>query len=120
MNKKLKLTYIMGLNIRWVAHEWLAMYIDRSKFEVDFIILEPNDPLQYFLAEHKVPYQMIPMTDYAIMPEITKKIYDHLKVNQTDIVHTIFFQRAYYRTTGGFLCRCACEGIYAAARRREE
>ncbi len=101
--KKLKLTFLLGLNIRWVAHEWLAMYLDRSKFEIDFIVLEPNDPLQYFLAENSVPYQMIPMIDYAATSEVVYQIYHHLKANETDIVHTIFFnghitgqQAAYY------------------------
>jgi len=101
--KKLKITYVLGLNIRWIAHERLAICIDRSKFEVDFIILEPNDPLQFFLAEQGVPYQVIPMIDYAATSEVVKQIYDHFKANQTDVVHTIFFnghitgiQAAYY------------------------
>ena len=103
MKKKLRLTYVLGLAARWVAHEWLAKYIDRSKFEVDFIILDNKDPLQDFLKENNVAYQIIPLVDYAHTSELVKRIYDHLKANKTDIVHTIFFnghitgmQAAYY------------------------
>ncbi len=104
MNRKLKITYVLGMAIRWIAHETLATHMkEHDKFEVDFIILDASDPLQYFLKEKEIPYRLMPLVDYANTPELVKSIYDHLKANQTDIVHTVFFnghitgmQAAYY------------------------
>lgn len=103
MNRKLRITYVLGLSIRWLAHEWLAVHMNNDKFEADFIIVDEDDPLQFFLEKENIPYKVIPFEDYGDTPEVVKVIYDHLKANKTDIVHTIFFnghisgiQAAYY------------------------
>lgn len=103
MNRKLRITYILGLSIRWLAHEWLAVRMNTDQFEVDFIILDEDDPLQFFLERQGIPYRVIGFEDYGDTPEVVKAIYDHLKTNKTDVVHTIFFnghisgiQAAYY------------------------
>jgi len=90
MKHKLKLTYIFTHPIRWVAFEWLALYVDRSKFEVDFVILNENDPIVEFLNKHHIPVKTTRFLNYSDTSVVVKFIYDHLKNNQTDIVHTHF------------------------------
>ncbi len=91
MSKKIKVTYIFTHHIRWVAYEWLALHLDRTKFEVDFLILNKEDPMVDFLKQENIPYKTTTFQDYANTPEVVKFIYDHLVENQTDVVHTYFF-----------------------------
>ena len=90
MKRKIKLTYIFSHHIRWVAFEWAAKYIDRSKFEIDFIILREDDPMIDFLKRFNIPYKATSYTNLDETPEVVKFIYDHLVANQTDVVHTHF------------------------------
>ncbi|MEY4934845.1 MAG: hypothetical protein RIS64_1204 [Bacteroidota bacterium] len=91
LQRKLKLTYILTHKIRWVDFEWAAQYIDRSKFELDFLILNQDDPIIDFLKENKIPFKTTCYESYDKTAEVTKFIYDHLVAHQTDIVHTHFF-----------------------------
>ena len=103
MSRKIKLTYIFTHHIRWVQFEWVAKYSDRSKFDIDYVILNQEDPMVDFLKEMDIPYKTTSFNDYQKTPETVKFIYDHLIANQTDIVHTRWFaghitglQAAYY------------------------
>lgn len=103
MDRKIKLTYIFTHQVRWVQFEWVAQYTDRSKFDIDYLILNHDDPMVDFLKKMNIPYKTTSFKDYRNTPEVVKFIYDHLKENQTDIVHTRWFagqitglQAAYY------------------------
>ena len=103
MNRKIKLTYIFTHHIRWVQFEWVAKYSDRSLFEIDYLILNQDDPMIDFLKGMNIPYKTTSFNDYQNTPEVVKFIYDHLIANKTDIVHTRWFaghitglQAAYY------------------------
>ena len=89
--RKIKLTYIFTHHIRWVSFEWVAKYIDRSKFDIDYLILNESDPMIDFLKEMSIPYKTTSYKNYEDTPEVVKFIYDHLIANQTDVVHTHFF-----------------------------
>lgn len=91
MKRKIKLTYIFTHHIRWVQFEWVAKYSDRSLFEIDYLILNQDDPMIDFLKENNIPYKTTCFNDYKNTPEVVKFIYDHLVANQTDIVHTRWF-----------------------------
>lgn len=100
---KIKITYIFTHHIRWVPFELVAKYIDKSKFVIDYIILNEGDPIISFLEENNIPCTVTSYQDYSKTPEIVKFIYEHLLRNQTDIVHTHWFagsfagmQAAYY------------------------
>ena len=103
MDRKIKLTYIFTHHIRWVQFEWVAKYSDRSKFDIDYIILNPDDPMVDFIKSANIPYTTTSYNDYTKTPEVVKFIYDRLVANKTDIVHTRWFaghiaglQAAYY------------------------
>lgn len=101
--KKIKVTYIFTHPIRWVPFELDALYIDKTKFEIDYIILNENDPMIDFLKSQNIPYTTTNFSDYSDTPEAVKFVYEHLIQNKTDIVHThwiagsfVGMQAAYY------------------------
>ena len=101
--QKIKITYIFTHHIRWVPFELVAKCIDKSKFAIDYIILNEGDPMISFLSQINVPCTVASYQDYSNTPEIVKFIYEHLIRNKTDIVHTHWFagslagmQAAYY------------------------
>ncbi|MEG4442257.1 glycosyltransferase family 4 protein [Microcoleus sp. AT9_B5] len=101
--QRIKITYIFTHHIRWVPFELVAKCIDKSKFAIDYIILNEGDPMISFLSQIDVPCTVTSYQDYSNTPEIVKFIYDHLIANKTDIVHTHWFagslagmQAAYY------------------------
>jgi glycosyltransferase involved in cell wall biosynthesis len=101
--QRIKITYIFTHHIRWVPFELVAKCIDKSKFAIDYIILNEGDPMISFLSQIDVPCTVASYQDYSNTPEIVKFIYDHLIGNKTDIVHTHWFagslagmQAAYY------------------------
>jgi glycosyltransferase involved in cell wall biosynthesis len=100
---KIKITYIFTHHIRWVPFELVAKYIDKSKFDIDYIILNEGDPIISFLKELNIPCTVTSYDDYSNTPEVVKFIYEHLIKNKTDIVQTHWFagslagmQAAYY------------------------
>lgn len=101
--QRIKITYIFTHHIRWVPFELVAKCIDKSKFAIDYIILNESDPMISFLSQINVPCTVASYQDYSNTPEIVKFIYEHLIRNKTDIVHTHWFagslagmQAAYY------------------------
>jgi glycosyltransferase involved in cell wall biosynthesis len=101
--QKIKITYIFTHHIRWVPFELVAKCIDKSKFAIDYIILNEGDPMISFLSQINVPCTVASYQDYSNTPEIVKFIYEHLRRNNTNIVHTHWFagslvgmQAAYY------------------------
>jgi glycosyltransferase involved in cell wall biosynthesis len=103
LNLPVKVTYIFTHPIRWVPFELVAKYIDKSKFAIDYIILNESDPMISYLQDLNIPCTVTSYPDYSNTPEMVKFLYDHLLKNQTDIVHTHWFagslagmQAAYY------------------------
>lgn len=100
---KIKVTCIFTHPIRWVPFELVAKYIDKSKFDVDYVILNEGDPMIACLKELNIRHTVTSYPDYSNTPEMVKFLYEHLIENQTDIVHTHWFagslagmQAAYY------------------------
>lgn len=101
--QRIKITYIFTHHIRWIPFELVAKCIDKSKFAIDYIILNEGDPMISFLSLINVPCTVASYQDYSNTPENVKFIYEHLIANKTDIVHTHWFagslvgmQAAYY------------------------
>jgi glycosyltransferase involved in cell wall biosynthesis len=57
----------------------VAKCIDKSKFAIDYIILNEGDPMISFLSQINVPCTVASYQDYSNTPEIVKFIYEHLK-----------------------------------------
>lgn len=88
---KIKVTCIFTHPIRWVPFELVAKYIDKNKFEIDYIILNQGDPMIACLKELNIRHTVTSYPDYSNTPEMVKFIYEHLIKNKTDIVHTHWF-----------------------------
>jgi glycosyltransferase involved in cell wall biosynthesis len=102
-DQRIKITYIFTHHIRWVPFELVAKYIDKSKFAIDYVILNEGDPIISFLNQMDIPCTVTSFQDYSNTPEIVKFLYEHLIKNKTDIVQTHWFagslagmQAAYY------------------------
>jgi glycosyltransferase involved in cell wall biosynthesis len=101
--EKIKVTCIFTHPTRWVPFELVAQYINKSKFEIDYVILNEGDPMIACLKELNIRHRVTSFPDYSNTPEIVKFLYEHLLENKTDIVHTHWFagsltgmQAAYY------------------------
>jgi len=101
--QKIKVTCIFTHPIRWVPFELVAKYIDKNKFDIDYIILNQGDPMIACLKYLNIRHTVTSFPDYSNTPEMVKFIYEHLIKNKTDIVHTHWFagsltgiQAAYY------------------------
>lgn len=102
-DEKIKITYVFTHHIRWVPFELNAKYIDKNRFEIDYIILGENDPIINFLREMNIPCTVTAFNDYKDTPEAIKFVYDYLTQHETHIVQTHWFagslvgmQAAYY------------------------
>ncbi len=103
IQRQIKITYIFTHHIRWVPFELVAKYIDKSKFAIDYVILNEGDPIISFLNQLNIPCTVTSYGDYGNTPEVVKFLYEHLTRNKTDIVQTHWFagslagmQAAYY------------------------
>ncbi|NQE37867.1 hypothetical protein E5S67_05648 [Microcoleus sp. IPMA8] len=84
---RIKITYIFTHHIRWVPFELVAKCIDKSKFAIDYIILNEGDPMISFLSQIDVPCTVASYQDYSNTPEIVKFIYS----NPKSVVNTLNF-----------------------------
>ncbi|MFN9621535.1 MAG: glycosyltransferase family 4 protein [Cyanobacteriota bacterium] len=101
--RRVRVTFVFTHHIRWVPFELSATLIDKSRFEIDYVILGTTDPMVEFLKANQIPVVTTSFDDYKNTPEAVKFVYDHLKQNKTDIVQTHWFagslvglQAAYY------------------------
>jgi len=79
MQQKIKVTYIFTHHIRWVFFELVAKYIDKSRFAIDYVILNEDDPIISFLNELNISYTVTSYRDYSNTPEVVKFIYEHFQ-----------------------------------------
>jgi len=101
--RRIRVTFVFTHHIRWVPFELAAKLIDKGRFEIDYVILGPTDPMVDFLKANQIPVVTTTFDDYKKTPELVKFVYEHLKKNKTDIVQTHWFagslvglQAAYY------------------------
>lgn len=85
---RIKVTYVFTHHIRWVPFELTATYLDKSQFDIDYVILGESDPMIAFLKANDIPCVSTSFSDYSNTPEAVKFVYDHLVRNKTDIVQT--------------------------------
>ena len=101
--RRIRVTFIFTHHIRWVPFELAATMINRSLFDIDYVILGRSDPIIHFLRDNNIPVTVFHFDDYKNVPETVKLVYEHLIHNKTDIVQTHWFagsligqQAAYY------------------------
>ena len=91
--KKLKLVYIISDIDKALAFEWIATHIDKDKFELSFIILNPYvSVLEHFLGAHDIKCTSIKCSGKKDWFLAWTKILTYLIKNKPDIVHCHLLQ----------------------------
>ncbi|MDJ1505492.1 glycosyltransferase family 4 protein [Xanthocytophaga agilis] len=89
---KIRITYILSNINKALAFEWIAQYLDKEKFDLSFILLNPGDSvLERFLTEHKTPFIRISYHGKKDLPGAISQIRQFLKKNQIQIIHCHLF-----------------------------
>lgn len=75
-----------------MAFEWVANRIDKEKFNLNFILLNPGDSdLENYLVLNKIPFERIKYEGKKDFFIAFLSVYKYLKRNKTDVVHTHLF-----------------------------
>ncbi|MBN8703053.1 MAG: glycosyltransferase family 4 protein [Bacteroidetes bacterium] len=94
MNKKIKVVYIISnIQNRVFQFEWQAEKIDKTKFDIFFILLNSKiSPFESFLIEKKIPVIRINYTSKKNIIYSFFKCYLILKKIKPHIIHTHLFE----------------------------
>ncbi len=88
-----RIVYIISNIDKAVHFEWLLEYLNKERFSLKFILLNPKDSyLECYLRKNKVPVERIPLRGKKDLISATIKIYILLKIWKADIVHTHLFE----------------------------
>mgnify|MGYP003338524330 CR=1 FL=1 len=87
-DEKIKITYVFTHHIRWVPFELNAKYIDKNRFDIDYVILGENDPIIHFLREMNIPCEVTSFNDYKNTPEAVKFVYEDRKSTRLNSSHS--------------------------------
>lgn len=89
----IKVTYIISDIDKALAFEWIAAYLDRTQFELSFILLNPGDSvLEQWLREQQLPVRRINCSGKKNWPAAWWRLYRLLKQQKPDIVHCHLLQ----------------------------
>ena len=89
---KTKICYIISEIDKALAFEWVAEYLDKNRFELFFILLNPSHSvLEVFLKEHKIPVYTIQYNGKKDLPRAVFSIYRFLKKQEIKVVHCHLF-----------------------------
>lgn len=104
MSRLKKITYIISKIDKALAFEWVAMYLNKEKFELQFILLNPGDSaLEAFLKKEKIPVKRIIYNSKKDLPAAVLNTYIHLKKTKPDIVHAHLFEASLIGMTAAWL-----------------
>jgi glycosyltransferase involved in cell wall biosynthesis len=89
---KTKITYIISFIDKALEFEQVAGMLDREKFELSFILLNPGaSELETFIAQQDIPVHRIPYSGKKDLPAAIFRIYRLLRKISPHIVHTHLF-----------------------------
>ncbi|RYD57377.1 MAG: glycosyltransferase family 1 protein [Sphingobacteriales bacterium] len=85
---KKKIVYIISDIQRSVAFEWIADYIDKNRFDISFLILNPGDSnIEEFLRSNRYQVEHIKCAGKKDWPGAFFSIYSYLRKTKPDAVH---------------------------------
>lgn len=88
-DKRRKIVYIISHIDKAIGFEWITEKIDRSKFELSFILLNDKpSSLARHLTEKGVAVYELPVGGKARMPFVLLKVIRLLRKVQPDVIHT--------------------------------
>lgn len=89
---KKKIVFIISNINKALAFEWIAEYLSKKEFNVNFILLNPGDSeLEKYLIENNIPVYRVKYNGKKDILKAVFSIYKFLKSNKPDIIHTHLF-----------------------------
>ena len=83
-----RVTYIVSDVDRAVAFEWVADLLDRARFELDFILLNPGpSALETELVRREIPCERVTYRGYRDLPRAIWRVSRILRRTRPDTVH---------------------------------
>jgi glycosyltransferase involved in cell wall biosynthesis len=83
-----KVTYILSLIFKSLEYEWIVRYLDRSKIELTFILLNPHHcELQSWLETQGVKVYFVPFYGKKSYAQCTLKVFGILRELKPDFVN---------------------------------
>src|SRR6218665_519893 len=101
-----KVTYILSNINKALAFEWIVAELIKEKFGLHFILLNPGaSQLESYLKEHNLPADRITYTGKKDLPKAIATIYQLLKKQKPDVVHTHLFDANIAGLSAAWLAR---------------
>ena len=101
-----RVTYIVANVDRAVAFEWVADLLDKDRFELDFIILNPGpSALEDALARRGIPYERVIYRGYRDLPGALLRVIRRLRRTRPRTVHAHLLPSCMAGLTAAYLLR---------------
>ena len=102
---KTKVTYIISNVNKALAFEWISQTLNREKFILNFILLNPGDSeLEHFLKKNGIACERITYNGKKDLLSTIFRILKLLKKNRPDVVHTHLLDANIAGLTAAWLC----------------
>lgn len=93
MSNTIKVTYIVSDIDKAIAFEWIATYLDKTKFDLSFILLNPgSSQLEQFLIEKGIRVNTIVCKGKESWPLAWWQLFRQLKSEKPRVVHCHLLQ----------------------------
>ncbi|MEO5570071.1 MAG: glycosyltransferase family 4 protein [Bacteroidia bacterium] len=90
---KKNLTIILSNIFKAVAHEWTIELLNREKFNISFILMNPRDSeMEEYLRVNKIKYLRINYHGKKDLPKSIVSIFKFLLKNKTNVLHAHLFE----------------------------
>ena len=101
---KTNITYIISNINKALAFEWISTYLNKDKFELNFILLNSKDSeLETYLRNNNISVDRITYTSKKNIPGAILLTYKLLKKHKTQVVHTHLFEANIVGLIAGWL-----------------
>lgn len=88
-----KIAYILSNTNKALVFEWTAAYLNKSGFDLHFILLNPGDSeMENFLRKEGIPVKRIPYHGKKDLPKAIFKTFLYLRKLRPAIIHTQLFE----------------------------
>ena len=102
---KLKVTYIISNIDKSFLFEWIASYLNKDKFKLQFILINSKSSvLKYFLNQHGIDVVEINFNGKRDYLKTLIKLIFLLRKCKPDIVHTHLFDASLIGLTAAKIC----------------
>lgn len=106
---RVRLLYISSFDKRWTHLEWVSQEIDRTKFDLSFLLLSLTGRQPYmedYLREQGIPSVTVKCTlTPAGIFRAARAVWRHCRAERVEVVHTHIFFASLVGLLGAFLAR---------------